>query len=67
MNQYAPNEAMQIHELLTFKDLCLTKSITMSPLATDPELKAILIEDAEKSQGHIEQLKTHMEHTNIAE
>ncbi|WP_327837602.1 hypothetical protein [Bacillus salipaludis] len=35
------HEALEVHELLTFKTLCLTKATTMSALAQDAELKAI--------------------------
>lgn len=62
----APNETMQLHEILTFKNVCLTKSITMSPLVSDDELKAILKQDASTSQKHIEELKELMEKSNIA-
>jgi similar to spore coat protein len=55
MNQqgFAPNETIQLHELLTFKNLCLTKSFTMSPLVSDDELKTILQQDVNKTQQHI--------------
>ncbi|WP_042461535.1 hypothetical protein [Neobacillus dielmonensis] len=51
------HETIDLHELLTFKNLCLTKSTTMSPLAQDPELKAILENDVTTGQQHIEQLQ----------
>jgi hypothetical protein len=52
----APNESMQLSELLTFKNLCLTKSVTMSPLVSDEELKAILQNDASTTKEHIREL-----------
>ena len=68
MNQqgFAPNETIQLHELLTFKSLCLTKSFTMSPLVSDDELKSILQQDVNSAQQHIKELKGLMEQTSIA-
>ncbi|WP_251550220.1 hypothetical protein [Neobacillus muris] len=51
------HETLDLHELLTFKNLCLTKATTMSALAVDPELKAILANDVTTGQQHIEQLQ----------
>ncbi|WP_071394012.1 hypothetical protein [Bacillus tuaregi] len=51
------HETIDVHELLTFKNLCLTKSVTMSKLAQDEELKSILENDAKSGTAHIEQLK----------
>jgi similar to spore coat protein len=62
----APNETMQLHEILTFKNTCLTKSLTMSPLVSDDELKAILQQDVDTSQKHIEELRNLIEKSNIA-
>lgn len=68
MNQqgFAPNETIQLHELLTFKNLCLTKSFTMSPLVSDDELKSILQQDVNTAQQHIKDLKGLMEQSSIA-
>lgn len=68
MNQktLTPNETMQLHEILTFKNLCLTKSVTMSPLVSDKELKTILQNDVSTSKQHIEELSTLMKRSNIA-
>ena len=62
---FAPNENIQLHELLTFKNLCLTKSFTMSPLVSDAELKSILQQDVSTSQQHIKELKGLMEQSSI--
>ncbi|WP_462412963.1 hypothetical protein [Neobacillus sp. Marseille-QA0830] len=51
------HETLDLHELLTFKNLSLTKSATMSALAVDEELKTILANDAATGQVHIEQLQ----------
>jgi similar to spore coat protein len=51
------HETLDLHELLTFKNLCLTKATTMSVFAQDPELKAILSEDAATGTQHIQRLQ----------
>jgi similar to spore coat protein len=51
------HETLEVHELLTFKNLCLTKATTMSPFALDPELRAILESDITMGTGHIKQLQ----------
>ncbi|MCM3727400.1 hypothetical protein M3226_17110 [Neobacillus cucumis] len=51
------HETLDLHELLTFKNLCLTKSATMGALVQDEELKTILENDVTTGQLHIEQLQ----------
>lgn len=51
------HETLEVHELLTFKNLCLTKSTMMSGLVQDPELKGILSQDAAAGTQFINQLK----------
>lgn len=51
------HETLDVHELLSFKNLCLTKATTMSVLAQDPQLKAILSEDISTGIQHIQQLQ----------
>ena len=63
----APNETMQLHELLTLKSLSLTKSITISPLISDEELKNIVKNDIQKSQQHIKELREYLEQSMIAD
>jgi similar to spore coat protein len=62
----APNETMQLHELLTLKNLTLTKSVTMSPLVSDEELKDILKDDIIASQQHIKKLREYLEQSMLA-
>lgn len=57
----APHESIQLHEILTFKNLCLTKSLTMSKLVSDEELKSLMSNDAALGAEHIRQLKALME------
>jgi len=35
-------ETLDMHEILMFKNICLTKSATMSAIAQDPALKELL-------------------------
>lgn len=53
----APHEGLQISELLTMKNLSLTKAITMQPLITDEELKNIAQQHIGTNEGHIKELK----------
>lgn len=60
-----PNETLQLHEILTFKNTSLTKAVTMSPLVSDDELKSILQQEAATSQKHLEELRDLMKKSNI--
>jgi similar to spore coat protein len=62
----APNETMQLHEILTLKNLVLTKAVTMSPLVSDEELKALIKNNIMQSQQHIKELRGYMEHSVVA-
>lgn len=55
-NQIAPHEVLELHELLTFKNVCATKSATMSGLVKDDELKTILQQDFALGKEHIKEL-----------
>ncbi|WP_062047293.1 hypothetical protein [Bacillus sp. JCM 19034] len=56
--QLALHERLELHEILTFKNLCLTKSTTMQGLVGCKELKAILQADVTDGKQHIKQLNT---------
>jgi similar to spore coat protein len=51
------HETLEIHELLAFKSLSLTKSTTMSGLVQDVELKTILSNNLGTGRNHIQQLQ----------
>jgi similar to spore coat protein len=51
------HETLEIHELLTFKNLCLTKSTAMSALAQDDELKQLLTHTSEIDRDNIQTLQ----------
>ncbi|MDF2539734.1 MAG: hypothetical protein K0S76_2755 [Herbinix sp.] len=65
-NAIAPHEALEIHELVEFKNLCATKSATMAALVKDDELKGILEQDVTVTQGHIKQLQNLMQGAGAA-
>jgi similar to spore coat protein len=51
------HETMELHELLVFKNLSLTKSLLMSGMVQDEELKTILSDDANTGAGFIQNMK----------
>lgn len=53
----APHETLQLHEILTLKNLTLTKTVTMLPLVKDPELKEIMQNEVGITEKHIEELR----------
>ncbi|ERI90092.1 hypothetical protein HMPREF1982_04359 [Clostridiales bacterium oral taxon 876 str. F0540] len=59
MNQenLAPNETMQIHEMLNFKTICMTTSKMMEGVVFDQELKALLEKDVQQSITSIVELQ----------
>ncbi len=63
----APHEVFALHNLLTFKNICATKSATMSALASDSELRSLMEQDFSAAQGHIKELKDLMQQSNLAD
>lgn len=54
----APHESMEIHEMLNFKTICLTKSKMMQGLVFfDKDLKALMQKDVEQSMRAIKELQ----------
>lgn len=53
----ALHETLELHELLTFKTCCLTKSSTMQALVSDNELKTLLEQDVQTSQRNMKELQ----------
>lgn len=45
----APNETMQIHEMLNFKTVCMSTSKMMEGVVFDQDLKALLEKDVQQS------------------
>ncbi|MCM3568280.1 hypothetical protein [Neobacillus mesonae] len=54
----ALHETLDLHELLAFKNLCLTKTTTMSKLAQDEELRMMMEADAALGIQHIQQIQS---------
>jgi similar to spore coat protein len=51
------HETMELHELLNFKTICMTKSKLVSGLVFDQELKALLEKDVQQSRYAVEALQ----------
>ncbi|PLR89778.1 hypothetical protein [Bacillus sp. T33-2] len=51
------HEILELHELLVFKNTCLTKSTTLGGLAKDEALKNILSGDVNASRVEIQALQ----------
>jgi similar to spore coat protein len=63
-NKIAPHEAFELHELLTFKNVCATKSATLSAMVDDDKLKSLLEQDVTKSKEQISELENLMKQTS---
>lgn len=55
-NTIAPHETLELHELITIKNISATKSYAMSALVKDEELKQIMLQDFRVSQEQIREL-----------
>lgn len=53
----APQETMQVHEMLNFKTVCVTTSKLMEGVVFDQELKALLEKDVQQSIKDIQTLQ----------
>jgi similar to spore coat protein len=51
------HEAMEVHEMLNFKTICMTKSKMMQGLVFDQDLKALLGKDVQLSMNAINTLQ----------
>lgn len=63
----APHESFEIHELLTFKNLCATKSAMMSKLVQDEALRTLLVSDVATTKQQVMELKTLLEASSMKE
>ena len=57
-----PNESFELHELLVFKNLCLSKAALLSGSAEDEGLRDRQQGDIDMSRKQIAELKTLLEH-----
>lgn len=62
----ATHETLELLEILTFKNVCATKSKTMQALVSDPELKSILETDVQKSIPQIQELQSLVKKSQLA-
>lgn len=53
----ALHETMEVHELLNFKTVCMTKSQTMQGLVSDEQLKSLMQKDVDQSINAIKELQ----------
>lgn len=53
----ALHEVLEIHELLAFKNVCLTKASVMPVLVSDERLKALMAQTATIDRRHISDLQ----------
>lgn len=53
----ALHETLEIHEILNFKTVCMTKSKTMQGLVSDEKLKSIMQKDVQQSSKAIHELQ----------
>lgn len=53
----AAHEALDLHEVLNFKTLCLAKSKLMQGLVFDQDLKALMEKDVQQSTQAIDRLQ----------
>lgn len=52
----APHETFELHEIITFENICATKSATMAAFVKDEKLKNLMQQDLTLTQDHIKEL-----------
>ncbi|MGE1164424.1 hypothetical protein ABES08_11640 [Peribacillus simplex] len=57
MGKLGLHETLELHEILNFKSLCLSKSSIMNGLVRDTELKNILLQDISSGREQIQRLQ----------
>ncbi len=62
----APHEAFELHEILTFKNVCLTKSSAMAAFVKDDELAEIMRQDFNISRGQIKEIRDFLQSSELA-
>ncbi|WP_276352348.1 hypothetical protein [Cohnella caldifontis] len=55
-NRFGVHETLDLHEIAAFKTLCLTKAKTMRMLVSDPELKALMELEVQRTESHLREL-----------
>jgi similar to spore coat protein len=57
MKQLAMHETLDLHEILSFKNVCVTKAASMQGMVTCPQLKSFLSQDVQKGQQMIREIQ----------
>ncbi|MGG4263878.1 hypothetical protein [Peribacillus simplex] len=57
MEKLGLHETLEMHEILNFKSLCLSKASIMNGLVQDQELKNILLQDMSSGREQIQRLQ----------
>lgn len=55
--RFAMHELCELHEMTAFKALCATKAKSMQLLVSCPDLRALLVEDADRSTRQVQELQ----------
>jgi len=53
-----PLETFELHELISFKNICATKASAMSSIVKDEELKSLMQNDVKQSKDHMKELES---------
>jgi similar to spore coat protein len=61
----ALHERLELQEILTFKNLCLTKASVIQGLVNCEELKGIFATDVKEGKHHVEQLSKILEKREV--
>ncbi|WP_138416785.1 hypothetical protein [Aquibacillus sediminis] len=59
-NKLGVHESIELHELVSFKSLCLTKATIMQGLVSDENLKNLMQQDATMHERHLKELNNHL-------
>lgn len=53
----APHETLDLHEILSFKNVCVSKAAAMQGMVNDQQLRSFLVQDVQKGQQMIRELQ----------
>ncbi|WP_188205563.1 hypothetical protein [Alkalibacillus aidingensis] len=65
VDQLALHERLELHEILTLKNISLTKAATMYGLVGCEELKKILSDEVTTGKQHVKQLNDLLENGSV--
>lgn len=64
-NTISPREALDLHEIISFKVLCATKAATINALVQDEELKNMMDLDVATTKEHLKELRDLITNSNL--